>query len=343
MRLLKKRKLTKLNAKRAYQAIEILLVFSLLISLHRAVFSPVISDYLKSFVLLDSRVAFLEGMANMIVIAVSLMAVHIVLRIGKVRLILLLFAILACVDLLFLTLDSALLVSIVYVVFVASYRLVWFCINLLIKRYSEKEHIHANEGKVYTIGSLGWIIGPALGGLLAGTFGYTGLFLFMMAIAVIGLVVGLMRKSAFDPAVPTKIKGKINLWADIREFWARKEFRLHYFVYLMLYAYYSLMSLYFPLYLYQEGYSFALVGIAVSVAMLPYLLEYPVGQLADKFGGVKFFFGLGFLLMAAACGLMGLTTSIVIATLVLTTRYSWCSVGYDHLYQKGKAGYLVYF
>ncbi|HNT30614.1 MAG TPA: MFS transporter [bacterium] len=293
------------HARNRFAAVELLMVLGFLMSLHETLFTPVNGEYLRGIVVHDSSVALIEGVIKLAILIIDLFAVHIILRVGKVRLLTSLFALLGLVDLLFLLLPQSYIVMPNYFFYFASYSLGWICLTLLIKRYSRMEQIHTNEGKIYLGSNIGWLIGPALGGLITSSFGYNGLFAVMAGLATVSFLIMLQQRHAFDQTVPSRISGTIRLKEDLQTFFSLPEFKKRYLTNIALFSYYATMGIYFPIYLLHNGFSFSQVGLCVSIGILPFiLLPLPLGKLADAAGKETVFFITGFLMISLSLGLL---------------------------------------
>lgn len=71
---------------------------------------------------------------------------------------------------------------------------------------------------------------------------------------------------------------------------------------LVLQTFFSWMAIYIPVLLFMyQGFSWAEIGIILSIAMLPYILfEYPFGYIADRYIGEQELLILGFIIMSAS-------------------------------------------
>lgn len=71
---------------------------------------------------------------------------------------------------------------------------------------------------------------------------------------------------------------------------------------LVLQTFFSWMAIYIPVLLFMyQGFSWAEIGLILSIAMLPYILfEYPLGYLADHYVGEQEILIIGFVIMSAS-------------------------------------------
>jgi len=159
--------------------------------------------------------------------------------------------------------------------------------------------LNKQEGLYYTLMNLGWLVGPLIAGFFLVELGIASVF-------TVGSIFILVALGVFIFINLKRVKKKIlvpdtNFFKNIWEFFRNKDLPLTFLMSVGLYAWWSIIYIYVPLFIVHKGFSEAYIGIFFAVIVIPMLLlEYPIGKLSQRFG-FKLFFSLGYLGLIAIC------------------------------------------
>jgi MFS family permease len=209
-------------------------------------------------------------------------------------------------------------------------------------------------GIFWSVTSLGFLVGPVLGGYIASLHGDRSAFYLGTALSLLGVPVIL---SITDPGRPSAAAPRVPLWEALRD---------RCFSHLCLanhlhYAVSAIWTTFLPLYAAQQGLSVLVIGEIFAVQGLTYTLcQIPTGRLADRVGPerllapavigraaasliVPLLHGPGaFLLMGAAYGVFGgivpISFTTVITRITPRERYTTAMGVYN---SSGDLGFFV--
>lgn len=173
--------------------------------------------------------------------------------------------------------------------------LMWVGLDILIENFSENKITGAIRGKNLSIMNLGWFLAPFLASVLIQEMGYGSVYLAgSLFVAVVFLVlIGNMDFGKNDYRRNISINKTLKIIKD------RPEISRIYYVSFILEFFYAAMIIYMPIYLMQEGFGWEQIGKIFTIMLVPFfLVQYPVGILADKKSGEKELIFLSFLTMA---------------------------------------------
>jgi MFS family permease len=135
------------------------------------------------------------------------------------------------------------------------------------------------RGLYLTVQNAGYLAAPLFAGYLVSRFGlqwaFRGAAVFIAATTIVALF-------KVKPTCSKKINsaGFFELLGKIS---TRKNILRIYYISFLLEFFYALIIIYAPLYLLENGFSWAQIGKMIAVALVPFvILQYPAGLLADK-------------------------------------------------------------
>jgi MFS family permease len=183
-------------------------------------------------------------------------------------------------------------------------------------------------GIFWSVTSLGFLIGPAVGGYVASVHGGRSAFYLGTALSLLGIPVILMLT---DPGRPKIAAPRVRLWEALQDpcfFRLCLANHLHY-------AVSAIWSTFLPLYAARQGLSLLIIGEIFAVQGLTYMLcQFPTGRLADRIGPARLIAPAvvgravvsltvpllhtpaAFLLMGAAYGLVGGIVPVSFTTMI---------------------------
>ncbi len=151
----------------------------------------------------------------------------------------------------------------------------------------KQKNVGEKVGTSLSIGKIGHVLGPLIGGIIASQYGITAPFFVSIAVLV---VIGLwyfFQKHRIHPRPPFR-KLTFNPFPALKEYWRIKPFRglgiveaAHQFSMPVLFVF-------IPLFLTRDlGLSIVQVGIVIFVRELPMILQFWGGKLSDRWGSRK--------------------------------------------------------
>ncbi len=166
--------------------------------------------------------------------------------------------------------------------------------GIIIRKESGLKNLSKREGLVYTLSNTGFLVGPLIAGFVSDLYGISSVFL----LAAIFIFMAFVAFKAMNIHEKVKIK-KIdkNIFQNFKDFIKEKELLKSYSIGGGISLYWSIIYIYVPLYIIQQGLSKSVVGMFLFAVCIPLiLLEYPIGKNVDRIGFKKFFFiGYGIL------------------------------------------------
>lgn len=165
---------------------------------------------------------------------------------------------------------------------------------------NHENHTGSKRGLLLTVMSIAGALAPLAAGFLVGD-GNPRFFLAYIASAVLmGPFIWIIVKnlSTFKDPVYTRI----DIFASLCNFWQHKNLRFVFCAHFLLQLFFAWMVIYTPLYLATViGFGWNEIGLIIFFALLAYvILEYPIGEIADRYIGEKEMMAVGFLIIAVS-------------------------------------------
>jgi len=167
-------------------------------------------------------------------------------------------------------------------------------LGIMIEHSSKKRELSKNEGFLYTIVNIAWVIGPLLTGVILRELGIS--YVFIAAALLILLSIFFFSLIKVDCKIIKK-RTDSSPRKNFTDFFKDKHRRKAYFLGAGVNLWWSLIFIYFPLFIIKhlhEDY----VGYLLFAVVVPLVFtQYYFGKLAGKIGFKKMFF-IGFLIPA---------------------------------------------
>lgn len=162
----------------------------------------------------------------------------------------------------------------------------YLSVDILLSHYSKEGSTGGTRGIYLTVYNLAFLIGPFLAGILVNTIYFKGVYI------TSGFLVACMLYYFVSKFKDLKIFPKETNFSLISNFLnvlKQKDLRNVYLVAMTLSFFFAWMTIYTPLYLFdQVGLSWQEIGVVFAVMHIPYvLLDIPWGKIADKILGEK--------------------------------------------------------
>ncbi len=208
----------------------------------------------------------------------------------------------------------------VFIVYFSLNSVIWYGFDLVVEHYS-REHNTGNIRGIYlTLNNAGWVLAPMAASLIATTIGLTGTYIAaaIALVAACGLLLGIkrIRSSTHLP--------KISFTKSFQALSAHPYARRLVVLYFVIQFFFAWMVIYLTPYLTSLGFSIGMIGIILSVMLLPFvLLQYWTGKIADKLHNEKQLLMGGFAIAGIATYLLALdisTSALFFALVLFVTR-----------------------
>ncbi len=162
----------------------------------------------------------------------------------------------------------------------------YLSVDILLSHYSKEGSTGGTRGIYLTVYNLAFLIGPFLAGILVNTIYFKGVYItsgFLVA-CMLYYFVGKFKDVKMFPK-----ETNFSLISNFLNVLKQKDLRNVYLVAMTLSFFFAWMTIYTPLYLFdQVGLSWQEIGVVFAVMHIPYvLLDIPWGKIADKILGEK--------------------------------------------------------
>ncbi len=169
--------------------------------------------------------------------------------------------------------------------------------NIMFRDAMSDKELNKAEGFLFAVLNIAWIAGPLIGGYLLVRYGISSVFIGVSAFFFLAFVLLMLSKA--KKKYHKKIH--VNLISNFKEFVKNKKVRLPYLMTLGIEFWWSIIYVYSPLFLIQQGFKVGMIGVYFALIAVPLvLLEFKVGELSQK-KGFKFFYSWGFGLLSIIC------------------------------------------
>jgi len=289
-----------------------IVLIAFIYSLATTLIIPVMPIYIKRFFSSPAYVGYFLAFTYLLILIYILSTIYFLKYFNK-WLLLKISALGFSITLFLLTLVNTLTQLVIVEIFRSLFIAVSFVIvGLLIRDESTKKTINRNEGLYFSIINSSFFIGPIIGGLLANAYSLNQVF---RIAALFPLIVFLFLIGKRD--TENKKPEDVNLIKSIILFFQNRQRTINYLITLGLLSWLTIIYIYTPLYMAQEGLNEKIIGYFLALTVLPLIiLEVPATRLTQKYGYRKLFF-LGFLLIALFGALTFFIDNIYIKLLLL--------------------------
>jgi MFS family permease len=178
-----------------------------------------------------------------------------------------------------------------------------YCLDIILDTYSTKETQGRSRGIFLTILNAPPLLATLITGFILTGNNFNDIYLLSALFLIPLLLITFFQfKNFTDPHYK-----KIELSKVISRFKSNPSVRDIFIDNIVLQVFYSIMTIYLPLYLQQAaGFSLSQIAIMFSFMLLPFVIfQLPVGKIADERLGEKEFIICGFILMAISIATLG--------------------------------------
>ncbi len=196
-----------------------------------------------------------------------------------------------------------------------------FNLDVFLESYSKNSSTGSTRGTYLSLSNLAWLISPAISGFILYNNEYWKIYL-VSGLLMIPILYLLTKnfKNFKDP-----VYKKNDFLKTLKIILKRKNLAKIFWAQFLLSFFYAWMVIYMPIYLHDHiGFDWKTIGIMFTIMLLPFfLLEMPLGKLADKKFGEKEILNLGFLITGVSTASLAFMTSnnvVLWAVLLFITR-----------------------
>lgn len=204
--------------------------------------------------------------------------------------------------------STPLLLQIFFILYWVSAIVMYLTVDVLVSHYSENESTGNTRGFYLTVYNLAFLIAPFMAGVLVDKINFKGVYLVsgLFIICMVYFFIHRFKDLEFFPK-----KNGFNFLSDFIELFKNKDLRNVYLVTLTLYFFFAWMTIYMPIYLFENiGLSWQEIGAVFAIMHIPYvLLEIPWGKIADEILGEKEIMGAGIIIIGLCTISIGFITS----------------------------------
>jgi len=217
--------------------------------------------------------------------------------------------------------DEPALIIALFIISSVLISLIYFDFDLIVESYSKDTNTGSIRGLYLTSANIAWVIAPTLAAFLLIGDEYWRVYIVAAALFIPSLFIFALRLEQFkDPLYRT-----VHFIEGVKKIWVSKDLRQIFIVAFLLYFFFTVMTIYTPMYLHEHlGFAWKELGIMFSIMLVPFLLlEAPLGRLADKVLGEKELLVVGFAIVAIATAIISYITTpvfLLFALILFTTR-----------------------
>jgi MFS family permease len=307
-----------------------ILIIGFIYTLHLVLPVYVNSSFLSTFT--DERTVGILYTVGSIVTILGLFGIEKILqRFGNYRTSIALVLIQMVLFYGFVTANSFLMISIIFVLSSAVVALIGFNLDVYLETYTEVRHTGGVRGLYMAINNSAWILAPLIGAILVGGAAVAGGSLigasyrsvYIAALGILFILLFLMYKNLRHFKDPDY--NHDSLRTTLLRVFKNEDLSKLFAANLILNIFYDWMIIYMPIYLHQTiGFGWDQIGIILTIMLLPFVIfQFPAGKLADAGWGEKKIMSFGFLILGlTTCGLAFITGAnlIVWAAALFATR-----------------------
>ena len=264
-----------------------LAIIIFLVSLSSSFNDTIWAVYLDGFLHSASLVGFFSGFLSVLAFASSFLFVPWIAKSNKSKLYSFALILTAVFYLIFAINKNVFVFMLVSVLVTFTIAIKLTTVGIIIRDESDKKSISKNEGVIYSFNNVAWVVGPLIAGFILVELGVSFVFLGSAGLVLLGFL--LFRISGInDENKVKKIKG--GAIKNFFEFFRDKDRVLAYFMTSGVTLWWSLIYLYVPLFIINNGLGEGLIGVFLFLTALPLIiLEYPFSKLAGKKGAKRLF------------------------------------------------------
>jgi len=186
--------------------------------------------------------------------------------------------------------------------------------GIIVRDKTKRNHISENEGIVYTLLNLSWLIAPVLAGFVSNKYGMRSVFILGSVIFFSAFIFFKLFKIK-DSRRTKKIDR--NPLKPLISFFKKKERIYTYFLGGGISFWWALIYIYMPIYIFESGFGEEFIGYFLGAVTIPLIFtEYYFAKLAGKKGFKKIFI-IGYFILAISALSVFFISNIYLILLIL--------------------------
>lgn len=193
----------------------------------------------------------------------------------------------------------------------------YYCLDIFLEELSRESNTGEVRGLYLTLISLGIAMGPVI--LLI--FGENGSFKSIYIAGAFLLIIPILFTIFFLKSKAPKWHGLTHrhIFLPFGVWWRNLNIRRITLARLTLETFFAFMIIYTPIYLHSNlGFEWSELGIIFTIMLLPFIfMEWPAGELADRFFGEKEIMAIGFLITAVSLIVMPFLGKVFLGWLLI--------------------------
>jgi MFS family permease len=214
---------------------------------------------------------------------------------------------------------TALAIGTSFVAYSSILFLSYYCLDIFLEEDSDDTKTGEIRGTYFTIMNAGIALGPLLLSILP-TAGEHYRSIYWLGFLLLGIPLMIALWILVSRKHAHKVLERPWHLLPFRQWWRRRNVRATTLAKLVLEVFFAVMVIYTPLYAHTVvGFSWSELSVIFAIALTPFVfLEWPAGELADRYWGEKEMMTAGFFLTGTALlAIPFLPQSVVLWTLVL--------------------------
>jgi len=167
--------------------------------------------------------------------------------------------------------------------------------DILFRDEAGDENLNEEEGILYTLLNISWFLGPLIAGFILASYGINFVFLSSAIFILIGILV--LKRLNIKTKKKKREKIDKNIFQNLKEFVNNKKLLIAYSIGAGIEIWYAIIYIYVPLFIIKAGLGEEIVGIFLSLIIVPLVIfEYKISKLTKK-NGFKWFLSGGFIIL----------------------------------------------
>ncbi len=275
-----------------------LIVARFMLAIALASIDTIWAVYMDSFGLSESAIGFLSASLVIVSVFSAFNSTQVLEKIREYKvLILSLVVFIICYLLIYLT-QNLLFFFILSIVLTIASILRMESFDILFRDESNDKDLNGNEGLMYAIVNVGWLIGPLYAALIISMYDVKTVFVAGAVFVAISLFILLFM----NLRLPKKERKGIdsNVFLNFKSYIKNKRLHIPYLMASGIEVWWSLIYIYVPLFMLDSGLSEEYIGLFLAAICVPLMIfEFPVGKFSEKHG-FRWLFVFGFAFLAVS-------------------------------------------
>lgn len=278
-----------------HKGITTLSIVGMVVAFSAATVNTIWALYLDSFFNSEVAVGFFSAFLTIVAFASYFFFIPIIEKRDKAKIYAFSLILFIIFFLLFSINLSVILMSILAIAMTVLSSLRITSYGILVKDNSSNKELSKNEGIVFTLLNLAFVVGPLLAGFVAASLGISFVFILAAAFTLIGFII---FKATHITGEEGKKRVDHGVFRNFKDFFRSKDRLIAYFIGSGIQLWWILIYLFVPLQMNRQGLSELMIGFFLFAVAVPLIiLEYVFSKKAGKIGFKKIF-KIGYLTVA---------------------------------------------